>query len=93
MRTATVCIGNSDDKLAQTEWHKFITEVRTTVARFTKAVYFEGFPNSDSQFQNACWVICLEDEHRENFEYTLKLIRQHYNQDSIAVIYGETQFI
>ena len=93
MKTATVCIGNSDNKLTQQEWHKFIHEINNAVTLYTFATYFNGFSNPDKEFQNGCWVIGINEENIDNFEYHIMLIRKQFKQESIAFVYGDTKLV
>lgn len=92
MKTVTICIGNSDDKLRQEEWHDFVLKMNNIMKYHGVTIYFYGFSNPDLQFQNACWVIGTHDDVNELYA-DITVVRKRYNQDSVAVVCGDTQFI
>lgn len=102
MKTITLQIGNSDNKLTQQEWSKFVNDIDyyliNTMSHYIK-VHFSGGSNNSSPFQNFCWVFeknCIEIE-----DYVLDTIKKQvskfakeiYNQDSIAWTEGVTEFV
>lgn len=91
MSTITIQIGNSDDKLKQSEWSKFISETASIIYHMSKEVHFFGTSPGISKWQNACWVIEYDDV-RPLFE-RLSSLKERYGQDSIAVTIGKTEFI
>lgn len=40
MKTATIQIGNSDDKLTQSEWSDFVSAIKDAVQRFSERIHF-----------------------------------------------------
>ncbi len=87
-----ILIGNSDNKLTQSEWAHYCAAVRNAVERHAFEVHFSGGSDWDAPWQNACWVIkpldCCDELEKE-----LENIRKSFRQDSIAIMYGETKFI
>lgn len=60
-----VSIGNSDDKLTQQRWSRYVTEVRAAIRKAVQesvalpaAVHGEWFSGADQPWQNAAW--CFE---------------------------------
>ena len=92
MKTATVQIGNSDDKLTQKQWADFVAQIDEMIRRVGEIHFFGGAGNF-SPWQNAAWVFNIEDEHIDYLESCLVDIRCKFKQDSVAVTYGETRFI
>jgi hypothetical protein len=89
-------IGNSDDKLTQLEWSKFVEDVHNVLVVSAK-IHFKGFASPDVEFQNACWCIELpnddgDDDTARVRQYLARLARD-YGQDSIAWTPGVTEFI
>jgi len=91
MKTATICIGNSDNKLTQAEWAEFFNSVKWQISRSADSIFFSGCSNPDSIYQNACWVFSITT--MDTLRLVLKSIKQKYKQDSIALVVGETEFI
>ncbi len=91
-----ISIGNSDDKLSQREWSRFIAAVRNVLHSYDDmlTIHGEWFSAPDTPWQNANWCIEILDETdlhelREN----LVIVRKHYRQDSIAWTQGPVEFI
>lgn len=87
-------IGNSDDKLTQLEWAKFITRVRADVLRHARVTHGEWFSHPAATWQNACW--CLEFADMAALELARQAaieIRDIYNQDAVAWARAEVEFI
>ena len=105
MKTVTVCIGNSDNKLTQEEWHKFWDVMDYEIERLAREIYFSGSSVGTSLYQNACWVFSIENDYPDSIPPTnyitpeielislIKSIREHFKQDSVAIVIGDTQFI
>lgn len=92
MITITVQIGNTDDKLKQAEWSKFIGKVEALI-QSNCGVYFSGFSNPTATWQNACWVFSIEPSEATFMHGKLKKIREDFSQDSVAWTEGDTIFI
>ena len=93
MKTVTICIGNSDNKLTQQEWSNFIERVYVVMCDRSVAVHFSGFSAGDSPWQNVCWVAEVAKEDIEPLRAELKNVRERFKQDSVAFTAGETEFI
>ena len=92
MKTITIQIGNSDDKLTQKEWATFCSRVNDAVVEFAQDTHFSGYSQGSQPWQNACWVCSVLDETSEGFKARLVEIRASHNQDSIAWTEGHTIF-
>lgn len=96
MKTITIQIGNSDDKLRQNHWHLFVDSVKHAVESQRAEgvqIHFHGCSPSDAPWQNACWVFTLQIENFEPLQKRLNEIRDDFKQESIAWTEGETTFI
>jgi hypothetical protein len=93
MKTATILIGNSDDKLKQEAWSQFATRVNALVEAFSEHVYFSGASHPWATWQNSCWVFSIEEENLRLLKIKLIDVRRNYMQDSIALIEGDTEMI
>lgn len=91
--TLTIQIGNGDDKLKQREWSKFIGAINRSLHASAAEIHFFGTSHGDVPWQNACWVVEINDPQREALLRELTTIRQQYRQDAVAVTSGVTQFV
>jgi hypothetical protein len=90
-----ISIGNSDDKLTQAEWSRFVKEVRNLIAeRGYFVTHGEWFSLPDAQWQNANW--CLQPAPGaplDSVKANLRQVARIYGQDSIAWTQGEVEFL
>ncbi|MEI6193600.1 MAG: hypothetical protein WCS42_04645 [Verrucomicrobiota bacterium] len=93
MKTITVQIGNSDNKLRQVEWADFVETVKNLIASFAVEIYFFGGSSNWESWQNACWVFCLNDYDVAKLNASLTVVRKRYKQESLAWTAGQTVFI
>lgn len=93
MKTITLQIGNSDDKLSQREWSIFCKLIDKQVQSQAFAVHFSGYSMPDAPWQNACWVFEMEEDIIEHFQRDIRITRQIYRQDSVAWIEGQALFV
>jgi|GEM_PF-1614689 len=94
MKTITLCIGNSDDKLTQKEWATFIKEIENLLGCGTNDnVQFSGFSSPDAPWQNACYVFGLEEIEIDYFKDRMRIILRSYDQDSAAIAIGDVEFV
>lgn len=92
--TATILIGNSDDKLSQRQWSDFVADIHKIVEFFSTDIHFFGAPPSFVQWQNAAIVFETNDEKEIILlKRSLVSIKKKYNQDSIALVVGQTEYI
>lgn len=91
--TVTIQIGNSDNKLSQREWSDYAGRMRLTISRNVDLVHFSGGSDWDSPWQNACWVCEVETAMIESLKKQIAHCRKNFNQDSVAVTYGETVMV
>ena len=92
MNTATIQIGNSDDKLTQGEWAKYVRDVDTVLRRHAVIHFFGGSPNW-YPWQNVAWVVVADLEILAKAQARIIEIRKKYNQDSVAWTQSDTVFI
>ena len=93
MKTITVQIGNTDDKLTQVQWSKFVDSVNYAVNQFAFKVHFWGGSVNWAEWQNMAWVFECDSRNIKKLETELLGIRVRFNQDSIALTKGITEFI
>jgi hypothetical protein len=93
MKTVCLQVGNSDDKLSQADWSRFVSEIRYTVVEWITDIHFSGASYPTESWQNACFVWAVPDENIEKVKDAVKEIRQRYQQDSVAWLEGSTEFV
>lgn len=98
MITYIVQIGNSDNKLPQAIWAQFINELADILAKFQARIHFFGHSAPQAPWQNCCAVFDDPLERDELvsqalLEVTFADLAWRYDQDSIALTIGSTQFI
>jgi phosphoserine aminotransferase len=93
--TTVLLIGNSDDKLTQFEWSNFYDEIKNCINNYSITIHFNGYSNSVSMYQNACFVfnISSDTEYINKFIEDIKKIKIKYKQNYIVIIRNETEFI
>lgn len=97
MQTLTVLIGNSDNKLTQREWAVFTDTINKIIRNHSHEVHFHGYSLSNSKYQNAAWVFIMhgvtEMDGIESLKEELAFQKRQWRQESIALVYGTTEFI
>jgi hypothetical protein len=93
MKTVTIQIGNSDNKLGQKAWSEFIRETRQVVGRHCGQVHFDGGSNFDSPWQNVCIVAEVQAIDKQALCDALGDVRSKFYQDSAAVTFGQTKLV
>ncbi len=86
--TVYFTIGNSDDKLPQARWSKFVAAVHLVVDRETRrgaTVEFAGYSAPAAAWQNALWCVTVPDlPSLDRLRSSLRELAARYGQDSIA---------
>lgn len=93
MKTVCIQIGNSDDKLTQSKWASFASDVDGLLLRYESQRHFAGGSSQWVPWQNVCFVAEVEESAMIELFARLSAMGTKYNQDSIAVMVGETRFI
>jgi hypothetical protein len=98
MDVAVIQIGNSDDKLTQEQWSRFVSEVQDMLMLWRYPIYFHGCSVGSAPWQNACWVIDVrvfinEPSAINTIRHKLSVFAKKYKQDSIALTLGSTEFV
>lgn len=91
MITVTIQIGNTDDKLSQAQWSRFVDEVRHWLERRSEQIHFAGCSPGGMPWQNACFV--AEVDNQMMLRSQLRHFAAKYGQESIALTIGRTEFI
>jgi hypothetical protein len=93
MLTVYVSIGNSDDKLTQAEWSKYVAEFFTHVAYHSAQIHGEWYSSPAAPFQNACMCFEITDRNAALLRECLQDLRTVFNQGSVAWATARTEFI
>ena len=88
-----VSIGNSDDKLKQSEWSDFCREMDNLMGRCGKIHFMSGSPNW-FPWQNVAWIVkLLSPATMATASNDIAKIREKYKQESAFVMYGTGNFL
>lgn len=90
--TIIIQIGNTDNKLTQQEWSRYCRKVDECVRHHADEIHFYGHPPGDQPWQNAAWITQMDSLGRVGLVRELGNIKREFNQDSIAITLGETEF-
>ena len=93
MSTVYVSIGNSDDKLSQEEWSRFVNQVDSLVGIGAVQIYGRWLSRGDDRWQNACWCFQPFSNRIDSIKRTLTRYAEEFKQDSIAWAEAETEFL
>ena len=93
MKTITIQIGNSDNKLTQEKWSMFVEQVGMLINRDANTVHFFGGSSTWAKWQNVCWVFECKEEKIALLKENLAYCRGLFAQDSVAYCEGETEFV
>jgi len=93
MKTVVVQIGNSDNKLHQADWARFVRRVGEIIREHAKAIHFFGGPENWAEWQKVCWVFDGEESGLDHLKSQLTEARKEFLQESAAVTVGETEFV
>lgn len=91
--TITIQIGNSDNRLTQAEWSKFVRMMRAAIAPRCRGVHFEGAPANHAPWQNFARVVEATPKQVEDLRGAVACIRKIFRQDSAAFTVGTTEFV
>lgn len=92
--TYYVSIGNSDDKLKQTDWALFQGSLLRTIQTYANVIHGVWYSSPMTAFQNMCIAFeCCQPDRLTKIEDELSILASQYRQDSIAFAKAETKFI
>lgn len=87
-KTFSLLIGNTDNKLTQQDWSKFVSAISQLVAEKAEQVFFGGFSHAAAPFQNACWV--FQCDRIAELVFKVVEVGKQFNQETIALVEGST---
>jgi hypothetical protein len=88
----TVSIGNTDNRLTQQEWNRFVENAREFISKAGKVHFFGGAPNWEP-WQNVAWIVEVQPKEVDVFVEQIISIRKTYQQDSAFVMISEGLFL
>jgi len=93
VKTVVVQIGNSDNKLRQADWARFVQRLGGIICEHSATIHFFGGPENWSTSQKVCWVFDGEESRIVSLKIRLAEARKEFLQNSVAVTVGETEFV
>jgi hypothetical protein len=93
VKTVVVQIGNSDNKLTQSEWAHFAAYIDGVISRNVLNIHFKGGSDWDAPWQNACWVAEIHQDGVADLRRQLAQERANWKQDSVAIVVGDTELV
>lgn len=92
--TITIQIGNSDNRLTQEEWSRFVAAVSQLVRTCAREIHFSGGPATDSRWQNFAWVAeCSGPTAVAALRDGVAFVRAKFGQDAAAFTVGTTELV
>lgn len=91
--TVVIQIDNSDDKLPQAQWARFVKDLRRVVDARCSQSHFSGSSPGEASWQDYCVVAeCLAPD-IPGLRLRLQDLAGKYQQDTIALTRGNTEFL
>jgi len=91
--TVTIQIGNSDDKLTQSQWKDYVNSVHDLILAWGGEIHFSAPSVGWADWQNCAWVFTIGSRGYRGIKKYLVPLRVSYKQDSVAVTIGTTEFL
>ena len=88
-----ISIGNSDNKLTQLQWSDYVSEVEDLIYKSYCRIHFFAGSETYKPWQNVLWLLEFNEVYLPMLEAELKVIRERYNQDSVAIMIGKVKLI
>lgn len=88
-----VCVGNTDNKLTQYEWSKFVRAVGEMLQCYQTARHFFGGSETYAPWQNVSWLCVVNDAQLPEIKLNIRNLCDLYKQDSAYVLTGMGEFI
>lgn len=96
-RCLVLSIGNTDNKLSQQDWNRFVAAMDGVVNKAAKAVHFFGGPSTWMKWQNVAWIAEIQDEDTHiamsRLMGEVRELREEFGQDSVMIIFSKPHFI
>lgn len=88
-----VSIGNTDNKLSQHEWAKFVRAVGEMLRCYETMRFFFGGSATYEPWQNVCWLCQVNDLQLAEIKANLTSLRELYKQESAYILWGVGEFV
>lgn len=89
-----IMIGNSDDKLPQSEWALFYAKAAQRIDSYALEIHGSWVSKTVDQWQNACWcIVPFSDDDAAALKRRMAELAHEFRQDSIAWAEATTEFI
>lgn len=89
-----ISIGNSDDRLTQAEWSKFVLAISTQVISLAPQIHGAWASNPVGPWQNACWCVEFASEATAlTARDEARMLAGEFQQESIAWAIAQTEFL
>ena len=89
MKTVTIQIGNTDNKLTQQGWAEFVERTRGYLEYYVEEhladMHFSASSEGSQPWQNAAFVLAFATERLTRLRSDLSALAATYSQDSIAL--------
>lgn len=91
---AYITIGNSDDKLSQSEWSQFCKDLEFIAAGVERTRWGTWYSAPDAPWQNMCVCISMHVDYLGALRGNLASIAKKWRQDTIALaLVAETELV
>ena len=88
-----VTIGNTDNKLTQHEWAKFVRAMGEMLQCYETARHFFGGSATYDSWQNVSWLCMVNDAQLTEIKANIRNLCDLYQQDSAFVLAGMGEFV
>jgi hypothetical protein len=93
MKTITLQMSNSDNKLTQQVWSSFVNQMKQLLDAETKEVHFFGGSENWQPWQNVVFIFSCEASALARLKQQVTALRRKHQQDSVAWTQGTPRFI
>jgi hypothetical protein len=84
LKTYYITIGNSDNKLSQSDWARFMDRVRLACEAYSRQVFIIGYSAANSRYQNMIISGACMPSGIDVLRSILRTLAHQYTQDAIA---------
>jgi len=84
LKTIAVQIGNSDNKLTQSQWKDFCNEIHSVISIWGEQIHFSAPSVGWADWQNAAWIFNCKEKFIDDLKQDIFVIRSKFMQKSIA---------
>jgi hypothetical protein len=92
LKTVTIQIGNTGDKLSPEQWSKCVEQMHITIQAHGMLNFFGNSP-AEMQWRSAAWIVVPYEGKLEALKQAILFSRQAWSQEPAAWTEGETVFV